>query len=243
MLRPRRPGPRRGRAGAGRRPDRRRQVDAARGPQRTGAVVHGWPALRRRAARRGQCAGAATTRTRARRGVRRPGPDRRLRHRHRRGGARLRDGAARPRTGHDAAAGGGDARPARDRRPAQPRPADALGRPAAARRDRVGADDAPARARARRAHLGAGPDGGRGGPRDADPARARPRRDRGAGRAPARAGGAVRRPGRAGPGRRGGAVRRHREHAAGVSRGAADRRARALGRLVATAAVGARRPA
>ena len=59
--------------------------------------------------------------------LRRPGPRRRLRHRHRRGGARLRHGAARPAAGHDAPAGRGDPRPAGHRRPARPRPAHPLG--------------------------------------------------------------------------------------------------------------------
>ena len=62
----------------------------------------------------------------------------------------------------DAPPGRGDARPARHRRPAPPRPAHPLRRPAAAGRDRLGADHAPAAARARRADLGARPDRGRG---------------------------------------------------------------------------------
>ena len=68
-------------------------------------------------------------------------PTRRVRHRHRRGGARLRDGAARRgcrptmRT-----PGRGDPRPARHRRAARPCPAHALRRAAAAGRDRRGAD-------------------------------------------------------------------------------------------------------
>ncbi len=73
-------------------------------------------------------------------------------------------------------------------RPASSRPARAVGRPAAARRDRVGADDAPAGAGARRADLGARPHRRRGRPGDARPAGARRRRLRGAGRAPAGAG-------------------------------------------------------
>ena len=72
-------------------------------------------------------------------GVVGPGPAGRLRHRHRRGGARLRDGAARRPGRRDAQARRGDARPARHRRAARPRPAHALGRPAAARRHRLGA--------------------------------------------------------------------------------------------------------
>ena len=60
---------------------------------------------------------AARARRRGRRG--RAGPAGRLRHRHRRGGARLRDGAARRPAGGDAQAGRGDPRPARARRPAR----------------------------------------------------------------------------------------------------------------------------
>ena len=52
-------------------------------------------------------------------GLRRPGPGRRVRHRHRRGGARLRHGAARPAPAHHAPPGRGDPRPARHRRPAR----------------------------------------------------------------------------------------------------------------------------
>ena len=96
--------------------------------------------------------------------------------------------------GDDAPPRRGDPRPARHRRPARPRPAHALGRRAAAGRDRLGADHAPAGAGARRADLGARPDRGRGGAGHPDPARARPRRLGADGRAPARAGGAVRRP-------------------------------------------------
>ena len=78
----------------------------------------------------------------------------------------------------------------------------AVRRPAAAGRDRVGADHPPAGAGARRADLGAGPAGRRG--RAGHPAAAgpRPRPDRGARRAPPRAGRPVRRPGRARAGRR-----------------------------------------
>ena len=100
--------------------------------------------------------------------------------------------------GRDAQAGRGDARPARHRRPAQPCPAVALGRAAAAGRHRLGADRPPAGAGARRADLRARPDRGRGGPGRHHPARARPRHHRRARRAPAGAGRAVRRPDRAG---------------------------------------------
>ena len=106
---------------------------------------------------------------------------------------------------------------------------DALGRPAAARRDRLGAHAPPARPRARRADVGARPDRRRGGARRRHPARARPRHHRGHGRAPARAGRAARRPRRA-------ARRRRRRHAHGPRAGLADlRRSRRpscdLGRL------------
>ena len=129
-----------------------------------------------------------------RRRLRRPGPAGGLRHRHRRGGAGLRDGAARRRAGGDAQAGGGDARPARHRRAAPPRAAHAVGRPAAARRHRLRAHRAPPRARARRADLRARPDRRRRRAGRGHPARARPRHHRRDGRAPARAGGAPRRP-------------------------------------------------
>ena len=88
----------------------------------------GGDARRRRAARRRQHRAHPAARARARDRVRRAGPGRRLRHRHRRGGARLRHGAARPAAGHDAPPGRGDARPARHRRAARPRPAHPLGR-------------------------------------------------------------------------------------------------------------------
>ena len=61
----------------------------------------------------------AAARARARRRVRRAGPGRGLRHRHRRGGARLRHGAARAAGRHDAPPGRGDPRPARHRRAAR----------------------------------------------------------------------------------------------------------------------------
>ncbi len=127
-------------------------------------------------------------------GRRRPGPARRLRHRHRRGGAGLRHGAAGHRARGDAAAGRGDARPARHRRPARPRPAGAVRRPAAAGRHRLGAHGPPPGPRSRRAHVGPRPHGGRGGAGRDHPPGARPRHDGGHGRAPDGAGGAVRRP-------------------------------------------------
>ena len=74
----------------------------------------------------------------------RPGPARRLRDRHGRGRARVRDGAAGRATGRDAQAGRGDARPARHRRAAPPSTADTVRRAAAAGRDRRGAHRAPA---------------------------------------------------------------------------------------------------
>ena len=58
---------------------------------------------------------AAAARAGARDRVRRPGPAGRLRHRHRRGGAGLRHGAARAAAGDDAPPGRGDPRPARHR--------------------------------------------------------------------------------------------------------------------------------
>ena len=94
---------------------------------------------------------------------------------------------------------------------------DALRRPAAAGRDRLGADRAPAGAGARRADLGARPDRGRGGAGRDHPAGARPRHHGRAGRAPAGAGGAVRRPG-AVPGRRRHGGRRAAGRAAGDQR-------------------------
>ena len=75
-----------------------RQVDAARRDQRAGPALH-----RRRAARAGSPSTAATPRTHPPReladvvGVVDPGSARRLRHRHARGGARVRHGAARDR--------------------------------------------------------------------------------------------------------------------------------------------------
>ena len=70
----------------------------------------------------------------------------------------------------------------------------AVRRPAAAGRDRLGADRAPARPGPRRADVGARPDGRRGGAGRDHPARPRPRDDGRRGRAPDGAGGAVRRP-------------------------------------------------
>ena len=77
---------------------------------------------------------------------------------------------------------------------APPAAAHPLGRPAAARRHRRGADRAPAVPRARRADVRAGPDRRRGRAGRRHPARARPRHHRRRGRAPPRAGRAVRRP-------------------------------------------------
>ena len=163
------------------------------------------PALHRRAAWPAGCVvdGRDTRdppapRARRRRRRRRPGPARRLRHRHRRGGARLRHGAARrcrPRVMRKRVEETLDLLGIADLRDAPLR--DAVRRPAAAGRDRLGAHRAPAGPRARRADLGARPDRRRGGARRDHPARARPRRHRADGRAPARAGRAVRRPRRA----------------------------------------------
>ena len=78
-------------------------------------------------------------------------------------------------SGRHAAAGRGDARPARARRAAQPAAAHAVRRPAAARRARRRPHDAPEGPPARRAHLGPRPACRRGGPRRAATARPRPR--------------------------------------------------------------------
>ena len=100
-------------------------------------------------------------------GVVRQDPLAGLRHRHRRGGARLHPRTAGPRSRRHAPPGRGGARPARHRRPARRAAARPLRRPAAARRDRLGAHRQPAAARPRRTHLRARPDRCRGGPRDA----------------------------------------------------------------------------
>ena len=84
----------RGRALPGRRPHRRRQVDAARRDQRAGAALHRRAAGRPGPRRRPRHPNVAAARAGRRRRRRRPGPAGRLRHRHRRGGARLRHGAA-----------------------------------------------------------------------------------------------------------------------------------------------------
>ncbi len=144
----------------------------------------------------------------------------------------------------DAPPGRGDPRPARPGGAAGPAARHAVGRAAAARRDRLGAHPAPPGPRARRADLGARPVRRRGGARRAAAAGARPRHDRADGRAPAGAGRAVRRPGRpacpAAAGRSSSATRpRCMADRAGR---AAGRRARPAGGLVAAAAVGARRP-
>ena len=94
----------------------------------------------------------------------------------------------------DAPPGRGDPRPARHRRPARPRPAHPLRRPAAAGGHRLGAHHAPPAAGARRADLRPGPHRRRGRARHPDPPGHRPRRLGAAGRAPPRAGGPVRRP-------------------------------------------------
>ncbi len=94
----------------------------------------------------------------------------------------------------DAPARGGDARPARDRRPARPLPAQPFGRSAAARRDRFGARRRATRPHPRRADLGARPARGGGGPRRDPAARARPRAHGPARRAPDGARGRLRGP-------------------------------------------------
>ena len=189
----RRPGRRRGRARPRRRTHRVGQVDPARRHVRPGPALHRRHADRPRAPARARHPRPPPARPRRPRRGRRAGPARRLRHRHRRGGARLRHGAARPGPGDDAPAGRGDARPARHRRAARRAAARAVRRPAAAGRHRLGAHGAPARHPARRADLGARPHRRRGGARHDHPARARPRRHRGRRRAPGRAGAALRR--------------------------------------------------
>ena len=178
-------------------PHRRRQVDAARRGDRPGAALHRRPAVRRRAAGRREHRAHAAAGARPPDRLRRPGPARRLRHRHRRGGARLRHGAARAARADDAPPGRGDPRPAGHRRAARPRPAHPVRRPAAAGRDRLGPDHAPAAAGARRADLRAGPDRRRGRAGHPDPPGPRRRALGAARRAPAGAGGAVRGPDRA----------------------------------------------
>ena len=242
----RRPARPRGRAVPGRRPHRLGQVDAAGAVN--GLVPHFTGGTAAPAGSPSPAATPAThraARPRRRRRRRRPGPARRLRHRHRRGGARLRHGAAR-RSPPDVMRrrveetldllGLADA--------ARPPAAHAVRRAAAAGRDRLGAHRAPAGPGARRADLGARPDRRRGGARRAAAAGARPRPHRGAGRAPARAGRAVRRPGRpACPAAARPVVSGDAGRGAGDRAGrAAGRRARPAGRLVAAAAVGARRP-
>ena len=224
---------RRGRAGAGRRPHRLRQVDAARHGQRAGAALHRWPPHGT------SCVDGRDTRdttaARARRPgrLRRPGPARRLRHRHRRGGARLRHGAARARAADDARAGRGDPRPARHRRPAAPRRCATLSG-GQQQRVAIGAvlTDAPAGAGARRADLRARPDRRRGGAGTLDPAGPRPRRHRGASPSTGWSGWCSTPTGCCASWRRPGAVRRPAGADAGASRRrAAGGRARPAGRL------------
>ena len=120
---------------------------------------------------------------------------------------------------------------------------DAVRRPAAAGRDRLGAHRAPAGAGARRADLGARPDRGRGGAGRDHPAGARPRHHGGGGRAPAGAGACSTPTGSCLRRRRAVAVAAARPTCMADSPGrAAGRRARPAGRLVAAAAVGPRRP-
>ncbi len=241
----RRPHHRAGGADGAGRTHRRRQVHPARRGRRPGADLQRRHPARRRAVRRAQRDRPAGARARRRGRLRGAEPAVVVRHRHRRGGARVRDGAARPAAGHHAPPGGGDARPARHRRPAPPRPAHPLRRPAAAGGDRLGADRPPPPAGPRRADLRTGPDGRRGRAGHHHPAGAR-RRPLGPGRrAPAGAGGPVRGPD-------GVAHRRRRSGTApgrGPGRGAprrADRTtpggARPARRLAAAAALGPRRP-
>ena len=137
----------------------------------------------------------AAARARARRRLRRAGPARRLRHRHGRGGARLRHGAARPAAATRCAAG--SRRPSTCSGIADLRDRD-LRTLSGGQQQRVAIGSVltmhPRRAGARRADLRARPDRGRGRAGHADPAGPRPRPHRAARRAPAGAGGAVRRP-------------------------------------------------
>ena len=200
----RRPHDRRGRARAGGGSHRCREVDVARRDQWTGPALHRWPSRRPRTGRRARDPHASTARARGRRRCRRPGPALGFRHGHGRGRARVRDGAARPPGRRDAQARRGNARPARTGRAARSPAARAVGRSTATRRDRFGADHAPARPRARRTDIGARPHRGRGGARRDHAARARPRNDGRHRGAPARARRAVHRPRRASRRRRSG---------------------------------------
>ena len=118
-----------------------------------------------------------------------------------------------------------------------PRPAHPVRRPAAAGRDRVGAHDAPAPARARRADLGARPDRRRGRAGDADPAGPRPRASRCCSPSTGSSGWCRSRTGWRLLTGDGAAPRRRAGRRAGrLAGGAADRRARPRCRLVAAAA-------
>ena len=116
-----RPDRRGGRAGPRRRAHRVGQVDPARRDVRPGPALHRRHPHRPRAPPRPRHPRPPPARPRRPRRCRRAGPARRVRHRHRRGGARLRHGAARPARGDDAQAGRGDPRPARHRRAARRR--------------------------------------------------------------------------------------------------------------------------
>ena len=116
-----------------------------------------------------------------------------VRARPRGGRARLRHGEPRGRPGAHAPARRGDARPARRRAAAPAKRAVALGRRAAAGRDRSGARSGASHPRARRADLPARPAGRRARGRRPAAARARPGHDRAARRAPTRAGRRLRR--------------------------------------------------
>ena len=198
------------------------QVDAARCGQRPGPALHGRHAHRIGSRVRPRHPRPPAAGPRRRRGCGRPEPPRGLRHRHRRGGARLRDGTARARPGRHAQAGRGDARPARPGRPATPPVARPFRRSAATGGHRFGAHHAPPGAGPRRADVSAGSECSRGGAGRDHPPGARPRRHGAARRAPHRARPAVCRPpgppepGGTGPG---GATRRADGHLVGRAAG------------------------
>ena len=242
----RRPARPRGRAVPRRRPHRVGQVDAA--AARSTGSCRTSPAAPCPA---GSPSTAATPATHPPReladvvGVVGQDPMRRLRDRHGRGRARVRHGVARPAARRDAPPRRGDPRPARPRRAARPPAADAVRRPAAAGRDRLGA-----RPRTRGSWCSTSPPP-RSIPVAAEEVLAALQRlvhDLGLtvvhGRAPARAGRAVRRPRRRCCPAAAAAVASATAGACmrDVPGRAAGRRARPAGRLDPAAAVGTRRP-
>ncbi len=209
----------------GGRPDRGRQDDAAAGRLRPRPALLRRPARGHRHGRGSRHAHPPAARPRRCRRRCPAGPRSGLRRRDGRGRARLRHGTARAQSRGDAGPRGGDARPPGPGGPAGLLRARPVGRGAAARRDRCGAHRPPARAGARRAHLGPGPGSRRGRPRRADQARARPRPHRARRGAPARACRPVRRPDRHGRGRRHGPLGGGSGDDAREPRRPADRRA------------------